>query len=146
MQRLQFSILLKADRAKIWHALWDHASYSDWTSVFFPGSHAVTEAWEEGSIVMFLTPEKHGMYSRIVQHVPGERMWFSHIGGVKDGVQLPVTEADKAWSGSVENYSLEAAEEGHRLMVEVDTDAASVASMEKVFPRALERLRVLAEG
>ena len=35
MNRLQFSIDIKAEKTKIWEALWNDSSYRDWASVFF---------------------------------------------------------------------------------------------------------------
>lgn len=145
MYRLQFSIDIKADKAKIWKALWDDASYRDWTSVFFSGSHAVTDNWEEGSRVMFLSPDNNGMYGTIEKHVPNEIMAFKHIGNVVNGKPQPVDEETRKWTGAMEVYTLTEGAEGNHLSVELDTLENYIDSMKSVFPKALERVKALSE-
>ena len=41
INRLQFSINIKADKTKIWKALWDDKYYRDWGGGFYEGSDFV---------------------------------------------------------------------------------------------------------
>ncbi len=70
INRLHFSIAIKAESARIWNALWEDSSYRDWVSVFFEGSYAITDNWKEGSKVLFLNPGQYGIFSIIETHIP----------------------------------------------------------------------------
>ena len=141
INRENFSITIKADKSKIWNALWDLDNYQDWTSVFFEGSHAVTDNWKEGSIVMFMDPKKNGMYSRIEQHLPNQLMKFKHIGQVTNGEQLPLNEETKKWSGATEIYTLTETDEGNLLSIEIDVMEEHLEMMQNTFSKALEIVR-----
>ena len=146
MESLRITINIQADSAKIWSVLWNDATYRIWTSVFFEGSHAAADNWEEGSTVQFLNPQKNGMYSLIHQHIPNELMVFKHIGYVKEGENLPLDEETKKWSGLLESYSLTEMGDTCQLAIEMDTDSAHMESTQKTFMRAFEKVKELSEN
>ncbi|TNM51559.1 hypothetical protein FHN55_22285, partial [Streptomyces sp. NP160] len=80
INRLKFSIDIKAEKTAIWKALWNESCYREWASVFFEGSYAVTDEWKEGSKVHFLAPDQSGIYSLIEKHIPNNIIQFKHIG------------------------------------------------------------------
>lgn len=47
INRIEFSIDIKAKKNTIWKALWNQSSYREWASVFYEGAYAVTNNWEE---------------------------------------------------------------------------------------------------
>ena len=53
MQKITFSIDIKAPKEKVWYSLWDEENYENWTSAFSEGSHAISD-WNEGSKIYFL--------------------------------------------------------------------------------------------
>ncbi len=120
INRLEFSIHIKAEKSKIWKALWNESLYREWASLFFEGSYAVTDNWKEGGKVHFLAPDQSGIYSIIEKHIPNKIMRFRHIGNVLGGKEQPIDEESKKWSGATEIYTL--AEEKHTktLIVEID--------------------------
>jgi uncharacterized protein YndB with AHSA1/START domain len=141
MNRLHFSTDIHAPRETVWKVLWDDASFRDWTSVFAEGSYAVSD-WNEGSKVQFIDPgSRSGMAAVIEKKRPHEFMSFRHVAEIKDGKEQPPA----AWSGAHENYTL-AARDG-RTTLSVDLDAADEhrAMFEEKFPRALGRVKALAE-
>ena len=138
INRLEFSIDINAETTSIWKALWDDSSYRDWTSVFFEGSHAVTDNWKEGSTVHFLSPDKSGIYSIIEKHIPNKLMKFKHIGMVKDGKELPIDDETKNWSGATEVYSLTEGTNSITLNVEIDVLDEHLDSMKKTFSKAFD--------
>ena len=141
MNRLQFSIDIKADKAKIWKALWDDKCYRDWGGVFYEGSYFVTDNWENGSQIMFLAPDQSGIYSIIETHILNEIIRFKHIGSVLNGKMQPIDDATKKWSGATEAYSLREGSEFVTLLVEIDVLDEHVAFMSAKFPIALERIK-----
>ncbi|EZH73791.1 hypothetical protein ATO12_17820 [Aquimarina atlantica] len=141
MNKLQFSIDIKAEKTKIWEALWNDSSYRDWTSVFFEGSYAITDNWKEGSKVLFLSPDQSGIYSIIETHIPNKIMRFKHIGNVVKGKEQPVDDETKAWSGATEIYTLTGETDSITLNVEIDVLDEHLDFMKTTFPKALEKVK-----
>lgn len=144
MGKMSFSVQINAPREKVWDILWDDQGYREWTRVFHEGSYAETD-WNEGSDVRFLTPEGMGMYSTIARKIPNEFMSFRHIGEVKDGVNQPLDEKTKSWSGAMEDYRLKEVDGGTELTAEVDMDEQHAEYFKDAFPKALDKVKQLAE-
>ena len=141
MQKLHFSIDINAPREKVWQVLWDDASYRDWTKAFSENSYAVSD-WQEGSKILFLDGNGSGMSSIIAKKVPNEFMSFHHLGEVRDGKELP---QNKAWGESFENYTLTEHNGSTTLLVELDTPDEYQDMFSDMFPKALTRVKELAE-
>ena len=141
IHRLQFSIDINAEKSKIWNALWDENSYRDWAGVFFEGSYAVTDHWKENSKVLFLVPDKSGIYSLIETHIPNKIMSFKHIGNVVNGMEQPIDDDTKKWSGATETYTLSEGKHSNRLTVDIDILEEHLDFMKATFPKALERIK-----
>lgn len=143
MKKVEFSTTIHAPREKVWRILWDDATYRAWTAPFHSGSYAVSD-WKEGGKVHFLTPDGHGMYSKIARLIPNEYMSFEHQGDIKDGVEQPID--PQGWAGAQENYSLHVDGEGTRLVVEVDSTDEFFTFLQEAFPKALDKVKELAEA
>ncbi|MEX0312918.1 MAG: hypothetical protein AB3N18_01975 [Allomuricauda sp.] len=141
INRLQFSIDIKAEKAKIWKALWDENYYQDWVGVFFEGSYAITDNWKENSRVLFLVPDKSGIHSIIKKHVPNKTMSFKHIGNVLNGEVQPLDDEAKKWSGATETYTLTEEKNCTKLTVEIDVLDEHLDFMKDKFPKALEKVK-----
>ncbi len=146
MQKMNFSIDINAPREKVWNVLWGDQSYRDWTSAFMEGSYAVTDDWKEGSKVLFLASDGKGMVSKVDAKRPNEFMSFAHQGIVKDGVEDTTSDAVKDWQGAKENYTLKEAGKGTKLIIDMDVSEMEKEYFEKVWPKALERVKNLAES
>jgi hypothetical protein len=144
MRKLEFDINIEAPKQKVWDILWNDATYRQWTSVFAEGSHAVSD-WKEGDRVLFLSGSGEGMYSRIEKKVPGEAMWFKHLGVLKDGKEQPMDEETKKWSGAMEKYNLNEKEGVTGLHVELDAAEEHQEYFSKAFPKALDNVKTLSE-
>ena len=139
INRLRFSIDIKADKAQIWKALWNDNFYRDWISAFGEGSYAVTNNWKVGSKVLFLGPNGSGIYSVIETHTPNEKIGFKHIGNVLNGKEQPLDDKTRLWSGTTEVYSITENDEDHNtLTVEIDVLDEHLEFMTAQFPKALE--------
>lgn len=138
---LHFSIQINADKKIIWNALWSDQGYRDWTSLFSEGSYANTEEWIEGSTVHLLGPDEGGIYSKIEQHTPYETMHFKHIGLVVKGIEQPLDDATKLWTGCSEKYTLQEGSDQCTLNVEIDVMNEHLAFMKATFPNALNRIK-----
>jgi uncharacterized protein YndB with AHSA1/START domain len=145
MKKLQFKTEINAPAEKVWKALWDDVNYRNWTSVFSEGSHMVTD-FKKGSKVHFLDGKGSGMYSTIAENVANKFMSFQHLGVIKDGKEQPMTEETKEWSGSLENYTLTENNGTTNLSVEVDMADAYAEYFNEIFPKALAKVKAIAEG
>ena len=145
LQKVNFSSSIKASKDKVWNALWDNENYKKWTSAFSEGSHAISD-WKEGSKILFLDSNGSGMYSIIAEKVTGEIMSFRHIGEVKDGVEQPLDEKTKAWSGGLETYRLKETDGITEVNVELDVPGDFMDYFTKTFPVALDNVKKLAEA
>jgi len=141
INRLKFSIDIKAEKTKIWEVLWKDSLYRDWAGVFFEGSYVVADNWEEGSTVLFLAPDQSGIYSIIKKHIPNKIIQFKHIGNVVKGKEQPIDDEAKKWSGATEIYSLSEGSEGNALTVEIDVLDEHLDFMRSTFPKALEKIK-----
>lgn len=144
MNRLRFSIDINAPRSRVWQALWDDPSYRDWTSVFSPGSHAVSD-WREGSRIQFLDGEGRGMDSVIDKSVANEFMSFRHVGEIQDGKVRPFDDRMGDWSGGHENYTLTERNTVTTVTVDLDAPLEYADMFNDKFPQALQRLKEVAE-
>lgn len=144
MIKKQFTTTINATREKVWDALWQDANYREWTSAFAEGSKAETD-WQTGSKVYFLDGKGAGMVSRIEDNRPNEFMSVQHLGMVKDGKEDVDSEEVKAWAGAMENYTLTNEGGKTKLVVDMDVSEDWLNYMEDAWPKALEKLRGIAE-
>lgn len=141
IHRLQFSIEIKAEKAKIWNALWNESNYRDWASVFAEGSYALSKNWEEGSKVLFLSPDQNGIYSIIEKHIPNKIMIFKHIANVVKGKEQAIDDESKKWSGATEIYTLTESTDTNTLTVDIDVLEEHLEFMSERLPKALEKIK-----
>lgn len=145
MEKQSFRVLITAPREKVWNILWEDSNYRKWTTAFCEGSYAETD-WQEGSRVLFLSPGGNGMVSRIAVKRPPEYMSFRHLGEVKNGVEDTTSDAVKAWAGAEENYTLIEKDGDTELVVEMDMNDEMRNYFMDTWPKALEKLKELAEA
>ena len=144
---MKFFTTIKADPDKIWEVLWNDRTYREWTSAFSPDSHyAMPDGLVEGGRVHFIDGSGSGMYSRIAKLEPSRKLTFEHLGTIKDGSEQPEDEETRKWKGAKENYVIAPNGDGCELKVEVDVVDDHVGSFEGMFPKALQKVKQLAEA
>ncbi len=141
INRLQFSIDIRADKEKIWKSLWGDTDYRDWSGVFGEGSHYVVDNWNEGCKIMFLASDQSGIYSIIERHIPYKTIQFKHIGKVVKGIEQLIDDEAQKWSGATEAYSLIEGAGFYTLLVEIDVLDEHVEFMSTKLPIALEKIK-----
>ncbi|GAB2553912.1 SRPBCC domain-containing protein [Spirosoma areae] len=146
MKKLTVNIVLDAPREKVWDILWNEATYPAWTAPFSEGSR-VESTWEEGSKVLFLDGNNEGLVSTVAVNKPNECMSFIHVGTIKDGVEDLDSAETRKWSGASENYTLKTVDGGKtELTVDLDVTDDHKAYFEETWPKALAKLKELAEA
>lgn len=143
MEQQQFFASIPASREVVWNVLWAEETYPEWTSVFFPGSYAVTD-WQTGSKVLFLNPEGKGMVSEIVENREPEFMSIKHLGFYDNGVEDTSSEKVKDWQGALENYLLTDEAGNTRLTVSMNLPEEMVSKFAETWSKAFEKIKALA--
>ncbi len=142
MERLEFSIDIRAPREKVWKVLWDDETFRDWTSTFADDSAGarLESDWEEGSRFEYFEGDA-GSYGVIETLVPAEQVVFRHLGDIDGGEDRPSNDGDK-----FEEYRLEQSGDLTTLRLSQDAPPPEHRDMfEAAIPQALERLKQLAE-
>ena len=136
---MKFSININAPKKRVWEVLWNDDTYRQWTSVFYPGSYAVSD-WNEGSKIQFLGPNGDGMFSLIEFKIDNEKMIFKHLGEIKNGI-----EENTQWEGAYEKYFLSETNGTTELVVELDATGEFEQYFKDTFPKALELVKQISE-
>lgn len=144
MERLNFSIKINAPKEKVWDTMLGKETYSEWTSEFAPGSNVETD-WQKGSKAIFGDGRGNGMVSTIAENKPNEYLSIKHLGILKDGVEDTTSEDVKPWAGAMENYSFKEANGVTELTIEMDSDSEYKDYFNKTWPKALDKLKNIAE-
>lgn len=148
MDRLKFSIVIDAPKEKVWRTMLDEDTYRVWTEVFMPGSHYIGD-WSKGSKILFLAPgetgELSGMVSRIKENRLYEYLSIEHFGVVQNGKEDTSSEAVKQWAGALENYTFKEKEGRTEVLVDLDTADEYKEMFQGIWPKALQKLKELAE-
>lgn len=157
MEKIHETILINAPREKVWDVMLSDATFRDWTSVFNPGGSYFEGDWSEGSKMKFIGPdpetgESGGMLSRVKESRKPEFISLEHYGIIKNGVEDTTSEEAKKWVPAFENYTLNEkdlpdgkAGGGTEVTVDLDTEKDYVSLFEGMWPKALARLKELAE-
>lgn len=145
MQKINCSILINAPVENVWNTMLEDATYREWTKVFDEGSHYEGN-WAEGSEIHFLSSDKKtGMLSWIEENRLHEYISIQHIGVIKDGEADTTSEEVKQWAPSFENYSFKEIDGSTEISIEMDIDEEHKKMFEDLWPRALKKLKELAE-
>ncbi len=148
MQKLNFSIVIKASKEKVWNTMLDDKTYRQWTEAFSAGSHYVGN-WNKGSKMLFLGPDQEGklggMVSRIKENKKHEYLSIEHLGLVQDGKEDTTSDAVKQWAGALENYTFKDLHDKTELLVDMDINDEYKEMFENMWPPALDKLKILAE-
>jgi len=147
MDKLHFSIVIKAPKEKVWKTMLDDNTYRKWTEAFAPGSY-YKGSWNKGSKILFLAPGEKGemgMVSRIKENKPYEFVSIEHIGVVENGKEDTASEAVKGWAGALENYTFKEKNGTTEVLVEMDSNDEYKEMFKEMWPKALKKLKELAE-
>lgn len=144
MKQLNFSIQIKAPKDKVWSTLLDDKTYRQWTSIFSEGSYVVGN-WQQGSKILFLDGKGSGISSEVAKHIPNEYISIQHLGAIANGIEDFNSEETKKWSGALENYAVMEKNGTTTLDIEIDVTDDFEAYFQTTWPKALEKVKELAE-
>ena len=145
MKPLHFTITIGANGNTVWDTMLTPDTYRVWTSVLMEGSY-FEGSWEKGKRIRFLTPDGNGMTAVIAENRPYEFLSIKHLGYVKDGEEDTDSEMVQSWAPSFENYSFKEMGSFTGLEVSVEVPPEFEAYMADVWPKALEKLKIICEA
>ena len=142
MQKQQFSIEIKTPRERVWNNLWEDKTFRDWASIVDEGMYMVGEI-KEGNEVQFISSVSgYGVTSLIEKLALKEFVLFRQIADTKDSGEQ---EREKEWTDGTESYSLAENDGVTTLTVDIDVPPGQEETFKVRFPKALERVKILAE-
>ncbi len=142
MNKLQFSIEIKTPREKVWNTLWEDKTFRDWANIIDEGMYLSGEM-KEGAEVQFISSVNgYGVTSLVEKLALNEFVSFRQMVDTKDSGEQ---EREKEWAGGTESYSLAEKDGVTILTVDTDVPPGQVETFKVRFPKALERVKVLAE-
>jgi uncharacterized protein YndB with AHSA1/START domain len=142
MQKLQFSIEINASREKVWSTLWEDKTFRDWANIIDEGTYMVGEM-KEGNEVQFISSVNgYDVTSLVDKFIPNEFVFFRHMADTKDS---GMEKREKDWTGGTESHSLIEKNGVTTLTVVFDVQGELEEIFNDRMPKALERIRVLAE-
>ena len=143
MKEIQFSVVINASKEKVWATLWEDVTFRDWASIIDEGTY-ILGTMEEGNEIQFISSVSgYGVTDLIEKLIPNEFVLFRHSADTEEsGKQLRTNE----WTGGSESYSLSEENGVTTLIVKTDVPSEQEETFNDRFPRALMRVKTLAEG
>lgn len=143
MKQQQFSVEIKAPKEKVWNTLWQDATFRQWASLVDPETYMVGELLEGTEVQFISAANGYGVTSLVEKLVPNEFLRLRHSADTKEtGTQ----ERDKQWTGAEETYSLVEADGITTLTVSFDVPPELEEYFKVNYPKALAKVKELAEG
>ena len=139
---MKFTIKIKATKEKVWSTLWTDKTFREWASIVDEGSHMVGEL-KEGNKVQFISSVSgYGVTSFIEKLIPNEFVLFRHMIDTKESGKQ---KRDNEWTGGMESYSLTGNDGLTTLTNTLDVPSEQEETFKDRLPKALERVKELAE-
>lgn len=148
MQTIQFTILIDADKHKVWNIMLEDKTYREWTKEFNADSY-YEGSWSKGSEIRFIGANAEGklegMFSRIKENDPYRFISIEHLGMISNGIVDTTSEEVKKWTPSFENYTFTEKGDKTESKVEMQVGEEYKKIFEEMWPRALKALKALCE-
>lgn len=151
-QKIHFAITIDAPKKKVWDTMLEDSTFREWTAVFNPspnGSSWYEGEWKQGSPMRFVGTGDNGrvdgMVSRIKEVRPHDFVSIEHLGVVQDGKEDLTSEMAKQFAPALENYTFVDRNGATEVQVDMDTAEEHREMFEASWPKALQKLKELAE-
>lgn len=152
MKKMEFSIEINAPKEKVYNlmlGLEDIKTYEHWTAEFNPTS-TYEGSWEKGSKIYFIGTDENGnrggMVSEIAENIPGRFVSIRHNGILKGETEITEGPEVDSWAGGLEDYKFEEHKGVTTLTISMDTPQDHADFFYNTYPKALNRLKDLAEN
>lgn len=141
MKKIQFSIEIHAAKDRVWDTLWQDETLREWAGIIDPGTYMVGDL-KEGNEVQFISGNGYGVTSLVEKLTPGEFLLLRHSADTQGNGKR---EREQEWTGGEESYSLVEKDGTTTLTAAFDVPPEMEEYFKITYPKALERVKVLAE-
>jgi hypothetical protein len=142
MKEINVSIDIKATQEKVWKTLWDDATFRDWAGIIDEGTY-IKGVLKEGNNVEFISSVNgYGVTSFVEKFIPYTLALFRHKA---DTQETGAKGRDKEWTGTSERYELSEKSGVITLTLKTQIPPEQIETFEDRLPKALARIKVLAE-
>lgn len=152
MKKLQYTKEIAAPAQKVYNTMLgmdDIGTYEQWTAEFNPTS-TYEGSWQKGTKMYFIGTDengkKGGMVSEIADNVPFRFVSIRHYGMLDGDTEITQGEEVEKWAGSLENYSFSEHNGTTTVTVEIDVAEDYLDYFDTTWPKALDKLKELAEN
>lgn len=142
MKEMQFSIEINATKQRVWDTLWQDETFRQWASLIDPETYMVGDLKEGHEIQFISAASGYGVTSLVKKLVMGEFLLLRHRADTQEDGKR---EREKEWTGGEESYSLANKDGITTLSVALDVPPELEEYFEVNYPKALERVKILAE-
>jgi hypothetical protein len=142
MKEIQFSIDINASKERVWATLWEDKTFRDWANIIDEGTYLKGEIKEGNEIQFISSVNGYGVTSLIEKLILNEFVLFRHSADTKESGQQG---REKEWTGGMESYSLIGKNGVTTLIVKTEVPKELEETFNVSLPRALERIKTLAE-
>jgi uncharacterized protein YndB with AHSA1/START domain len=143
MEKLRYSIEINATKKRVWDTLWQDETFREWAGIIDPGTYMVGDL-KQGNEVQYISSENgYGVTSLVEKLVAGEYLLLRHS---TDTQESGKREREKEWTGGEESYSLAEKDGNTTLTVAFDVPLELEEELSTSYPKALERVKALAEN
>lgn len=142
MKEIQFQVEIKAPKERVWDTLWQDETLREWAGIIDPGTYMVGDL-KEGNEVQFISAENgYGVTTLVEKLVAYEFLLFRHQADTQDSGKQ---ERAQDWTGGKESYSLAEKDGTTTLTAAFDVPPEQEEYFQDNYPKALERVKALAE-
>lgn len=145
METLYFSIKINAPKEHVWNTMLADETFRQWSDEISEGSH-YKGSWERGSKIKFIDSNGSGTLSRITESRLYESISIENYGVIANGVESTQSPDAKIAADMHENYTFKEANGMTEVLVNTNADDKFKLIFERVWPKALAKLKSLCEG
>lgn len=143
MNPMQFSINIHAPKEIVWKTLWQDNTFREWANIIDPGTYMVGDI-KEGNEIQFISSENgYGVTSLVEKLITNKFLLLKHSA---DTQETGAQEREKQWTGGFEQYTLTEEKNITTLTVSFDVPPELKDYFKNTYPKALERIKILAES
>lgn len=148
MEKLTYHIDINAPAVRVVEKMIGKETYRLWTAEFEPTSD-FEGGWNKGDKIYFTAVDKAGkkggMIAEIAEHIPNKFISIHHYGVLDGDVEITEGPVVEGWGDALENYSFGEKDGITTVSVEQSVKSEYVDHFNEVWPKALRKLKEIAE-
>jgi uncharacterized protein YndB with AHSA1/START domain len=138
MKNLHFAQLISAPQNMVWEMMWSKKTFGIWMRPMGDG-HYYEPTLFQGGYIRWLTPSGDGMFGKVLELIPNEKITFEHHGWISNGI-----DSQEDTFNSLEKYTLSASSDGTMVTIDVETFPEYEKLMMEKYPLVLAELNKIA--